>query len=146
MQSDFTTLAKEHQNKKFLKNYIYNYYKIFIPICLVIFTIGYLLKDDIVKIVSGGQYQDLGYPFLILLAAFLLNILLRNLYGNLLSAVGLMKVNTIVSASVLVILVGTSFFLVPIYGVVGMAYSMLFSLQFTGLILMLSFFSYLKKL
>ncbi|WP_300672579.1 oligosaccharide flippase family protein [Soonwooa sp.] len=146
MQSDFPTLAKNYQNKKFLTNYIKNYYKIFIPICILIFGISFLLKDELVKLASGNRYDNLGISFSILLGAFLLNMLFRNLYGNLLSAVGLMKVNTIVSILVLLVLSGLSLFLVPKYGINGMAIAQAISLQFTGVVLMFSFIIYLRKL
>ena len=146
MQSDFPTLAKNYQNKKYLTNYIKNYYKIFTPICLTIFVVSFILKDELVKLASGNRYNNLGVSFSILLAAFLLNMLLRNLYGNLLSAVGLMKINTIVSVLVLIVLSGLSLLLVPKYGINGMAIAQAISLQFTGIILMLSFLTYLKKL
>jgi len=146
MQSDFPELAKKHRDKSFLRYYISNYYKIFIPLCLGIFFAMFLLDDFFVKLFFGEKYQGIETPFLILTGAFLLNMLMRNLYGNLLSAVGKMEYNTIISAFALVILLGLSFFLVPKFGVEGMAISQSVTLLITGLLLMGGFLSYYRKL
>ena len=146
MQSDFPELAKKYQDKSFLRYYISNYYKIFVPLCLGIFFAMFLLNDFIVKLFFGEKYQGIETPFLILTGAFLLNMLMRNLYGNLLSAVGKMEYNTIISAFALVVLLGLSFFFVPKYGVEGMAISQSVTLLITGLLLMGGFLSYYRKL
>ena len=75
-----------------------------------------------------------------------MNMLLRNLYGNLLSAVGKMKVNTLVSFLTLLLLVLFSAFLVTKFGVIGMAMSLSLSMTLGGLLLMYSFLLYLKDL
>jgi len=106
----------------------------------------FLLDDFFVKLFFGEKYQGIETPFLILTGAFLLNMLMRNLYGNLLSAVGKMEYNTIISAFALVILLGLSFFLVPKFGVEGMAISQSVTLLITGLLLMGGFLSYYRKL
>lgn len=146
MQSDFPELARNHKDKKYLKYYISNYYKIFIPLCLVLFILFYFLKDFIVTMIFGEKYQGIETSFLILTAAFLVNMILRNLYGNLLSAVGKMAYNTIISGAALIILLGSAIFLVPKFGVEGMAIAQSLTLFITGLLLMGGFFSYYRKL
>ena len=146
MQSDFPVLAKNHQNKAFLVGYISNYYKIFIPISLIIFGLGYLLKAEILNVFFSIKYVDNTLSFIILLGGFCLNMLLRNLYGNLLSAVGRMKINTLVSFVTLVLLLLFSLFFAERFGTVGMAVSLTLSMFLSGLILMIYFYLYLKKL
>lgn len=146
MQSDFPELARNYKNKSFLKYYISNYYKIFIPICLGIFLAIFWLNDFIVKLFFGEKYDGIETSFLILSGAFLLNMLTRNLYGNLLSAVGKMEYNTIVSAFALIILIVFSVFLVPKFGIEGMAISQSLTLFTTGLLLMGGFLAYYRKL
>lgn len=146
MQSDFPELARNHKSKFFFKYYISNYYKIFIPLCLIIFICFYFLSDFIVTLFFGEKYHRIETSFLILTCAFLLNMIMRNLYGNLLSAVGKMTYNAIVSAVALIILLGLSVFLVPKFGVTGMAIAQSITLFCTGLLLMGGFFSYYRKL
>ncbi len=146
MQSDFPVLAKNYQNKNFLRNYISNYYKIFVPITVLIVGFGILLKYEILKFFFSAKYADNSWVFVILLAGFCLNMLLRNLYGNLISAVGKMSVNTVISVFTLILLPLISFFFVGKYGITGMALSLSFTMLVNGLLLMIYFYSYLKKL
>ncbi len=146
MQSDFPDLAKNHSNKAYLKYYISNYYKLFIPFCAILFLVFFLSNDFIVKLLFGEKYVGIESSFSILTAAFLMNMLFRNLYGNLLSAVGKMAYNTIVSASALLILTVLSFIFVPKWGTLGMAIAQSVTLFTTGLLLMCGFLSYYRKL
>lgn len=146
MQSDFPVLAKNHQNRRFLISYILNYYKIFLPATVFIFLAGFLVKTDILHLFFSSKYEDNSRVFIILLAGFCGNMLLRNLYGNLLSAVGKMKSNTFVSFMTLLLLPVFSVFLVKLFGVEGMAISLSLSMLINGLTLMFSFYLYLKKL
>lgn len=146
MQTDFPILAKNFENKHFLRSYIENYYKIFIPVSVGIFFLGFLFKTEILHLFFSSKYADNSWVFVILLAGFCVNMLLRNLYGNLLSAVGKMKINTVVSLLTLVLLVLLSFLLVSRFEVLGMALSLSISMLMNGLALMLSFHLYLKNL
>ena len=146
MQSDFPVLAKNFQNKVFLINYIRNYYKIFIPVAAFILMFGFLFKSDVIPFLFSKKYSDESWTFLILLIGFCFNMLLRNLYGNLLSAVGKMKVNTLVSFMTLLLLLLFSVLLVSKYGIEGMAFSLSFSMILSGFMLQYSFYLYLKGL
>ena len=146
MQSDFPVLAKNYKNKNFLKDYIFNYYKIFIPISIIIFGLGFLFKEEILALFFSAKYSDNYWSFSILLGGFCLNMLLRNLYGNLLSAVGMMKMNTIISIFTLILLVIFSFIFVTRFGVEGMAISLFLSMGISGLLLFFSFFLYWRDL
>ena len=146
MQSDFPVLAKNYKNKNFLKDYIFNYYKIFIPISIGILGLGFLFKEEILALFFSAKYSDNYWSFSILLGGFCLNMLLRNLYGNLLSAVGMMKMNTIISILTLILLVIFSFIFVNRFGVEGMAISLFLSMCISGLLLFFSFFLYWRDL
>lgn len=146
MQSDFPTLAKKYQDKNFLKHYISNYYRIFIPLTIIIFAVGFFWKEEILHLFFSAKYADNSLIFALLLGGFCLNMLLRNLYGNLLSAVGKMKINTAVSAFTLFCLLLFSWFLVPEYGIEGMALSLVLSMLLSGLLLFFAFLRYLKSL
>ena len=146
MQSDFPVLAKNYTNKIFLKNYISGYYKFFIPVCLGIFTVCSYFSKEILKIFFNEKYADNSGLFIIFMATFLLNILFRNLYGNLMSAVGKMAINTKTSLFSLLLLVSLAFILVPKYHVMGMAVSVSVTLVISGLVLAFFFYKYLKEL
>ena len=146
MQSDYTVLARNGKNKSFLKNYIGNYYKLFIPISCVIVVIGYLFKTEILSFFFSSKYSGNESIFLIFLTTFSFNMLLRNLYGNLLSAVGMMKMNTAISILTLMMLVLFSFVFVKKFGIEGMAFSLTLSMFIGGFLLLFSFYLYWKDL
>lgn len=146
LQADFPKLAQQSKNKYFLKNYIINYYKIFIPICFLIFIVGFFFSEEILVLFFGKTYGNEAQIFSILLITFLSNILMRNLYGNLLSAVGMMKSNTVISVITLLVLLGLAFILVPKFQILGMGISVFSAMLISG-VLGFSFFThYLKKL
>lgn len=146
MQNDFPELAKNYLNRSFLMNYISNYYKIFLPVSVIILVVGYFERNEILHLFFSEKYSDNGFIFSILLLGFCLNMLLRNLYGNLLSAVGKMKLNTFVSSFTLIFLVVLSLIFVKIYGIMGMAISLTLSMFLSGILLLVFFSLYLKKL
>lgn len=146
MQSDYPLLAKNYRNKSFLVNYVVNYYKIFIPVSIIILVTGCFFSQMIIKLFFGIQYTGNVRAFCLLLGVFCGSMLLRNLYGNMLSALGLMKKNTFYSVLSLVLLAGFSYLLVPGWGVIGMAISLGSALTIIGFLMMFSFFAYLRTL
>lgn len=146
MQSDFPVLAKNFKNRTFLVSYISNYYKLFIPIAIGVFLIGFTFKAEILTLLFSKKYGDNSLVFVILLAGFCLNMLLRNLYGNLLSAVGMMNRNTWISILTLILLILFSFTLVPQFGIEGMAISLSLSMVVGGILSLFSFYLYWKDL
>lgn len=146
MQSDFPVIARNYQDRGFLFNYVANYYKIFIPVTALIFLFGFVFKLEILHLFFSEKYGDNTLLFSILLAGFCLNILFRNLYGNLLSAVGKMKINTYVSVATLVLLIGLGFLFTPKFGTDGMGIALSVTLLVNGILLMSAFLIYLKNL
>ncbi|WP_419869526.1 oligosaccharide flippase family protein [Chryseobacterium sp. CT-SW4] len=146
MQSDFPVLAKNYTQKAFLKKYISDYYKLFIPVCFIIFILAGILSKDILRIFFDERYTENSFLFIIFMFMFLMNILFRNLYGNLLSAVGKMEVNTKASLFSLLLIIVLAFLLVPEFGILGMTLSVGITLMSSGFILGFFFHNYLKKL
>lgn len=146
MQSDYPLLSKNYQNKNFLSSYIKNYYKIFIPICILILGFFYFFKDLLLKVFFGTNYSDNSNLMMILLLGFTFGMLSRNLFGNLLPAVGKIEVNTWVSILSLIILSVTAYFLVNTFGILGMGISLSLVLIWEGLAYLTFFGNYLKKL
>ena len=146
MQSDYPLLSKNYQNKNFLKSYIKNYYKIFIPICILILGFFYFFKDLLLKVFFGTNYSDNSNLMMILLLGFTFGMLSRNLFGNLLPAVGKIEVNTWVSIISLMILCVSAYFLVNTFGIIGMGFSLSLVLIWEGLAYLTFFGNYLKKL
>ncbi|KNB61995.1 oligosaccharide flippase family protein [Chryseobacterium sp. Hurlbut01] len=146
LQSDFPLLSKNYQNKNFLRSYVINFHKIFLPICAVIFVVFIFFNRYIIQLFFGDKYINNSDLLIILLIGFNIGMLTRNLYGNLLPAVGKIEINTWVSLSSLMVLVIAAYFLIPIYGVVGMGIAMTSTLLLSGFFYLVFFFLYLRKL
>jgi O-antigen/teichoic acid export membrane protein len=146
LQSDYPILAKNCRNKNFLKNYLFNYYKIFVPTSILIFLVGFIFKSEILALFFSEKYADNQLVFILFLGAFCLNILLRNVYGNMLSAVGLIKYNTYFSALNLLLLLLFAFIFVSKFGILGMAISLSLSMIISGILLLITFYLYWKVL
>lgn len=146
MKSDFALIAKHYTEASFLKSYVANYYKIFIPVVLAFFFVFFMLRKDIVGFIFGVEYMGLDILFTIFLLTFLGNILMRNLYGNLLSAVGRMFDNVKVSVVAIVVLVVLGLVWVPRFQTEGMAFSLLCSMGVSGAMSAYYFWKYMKTL
>ncbi|WP_431612262.1 oligosaccharide flippase family protein [Chryseobacterium sp. 'Rf worker isolate 10'] len=146
LQSDFPILSKNFKDRKFLKSYVINFNKFFFPICLGILCFFYLFKKYIIILFFGENYVDNVSLLMILSVGFTLGMLTRNLYGNLLPAVGKIEINAWLSIGSLIFLVVLSYVLVPAYGIIGMGIAMTATLLISGLGYLFFFFSYLRKL
>lgn len=146
MQSDFPVLSKNYKDRKFLTSYVINFHKIFLPICIMIFLFFYFFDSYILRFFFGENYSHNTSLLMILLIGFNLGMITRNLYGNLLPAVGKIEINTWVCLASLLLLAVLAYFLVPLYGVIGMGIAMSSTLLLSGLAFLVFFFLYLKKL
>lgn len=146
MQTDYPKIAKNYENKTYLKFYLFNYYKIFIPIGILILIIGFFLKDWIVPFIFGKNYTGNGWVFFTILAALVGNMWMRNLYGNMISAIGKAHWNTYTSVGALVIILLLGILLIPNYGILGAAIGMAAAFTFTGIAGMILFHNYLRNL
>lgn len=146
MQSDFPVLAKKYKDKDFLSSYISGYYRFFIPVCLVIFIVSLIFSKEILVFFFNENYAGSPMIFIIFMGTFLVNILFRNLFGNLLSAVGKISLNTKGSLFSICFLIILSLVLVPKYQTLGMAISVSATLLFSGFLFMFYFYKYFKEL
>jgi len=146
MQTDYPKLVANSTNKMYLKFYISNYYKIFIPFCVLLVGLGFALKDWIVPFVFGNNYQNNGWIFFVILLGTAFNMCFRNLYGNLLGAVGLANKNTRVAISAVILMIVLSSILVPIYGILGAALALTITFIALGIFSAYYFYQYLRAL
>jgi len=146
LQSDFPLLSKNYQNKAFLTSYIINFHKVFIPVCIGIFIFFIFFNQYILKYFFGTAYIDNSDLLMVLLIGFNVGMLTRNLYGNLLPAVGKIEINTWVGIASLIFLAVAAYLLMPIYGVLGMGIAMTATILISGFSYLIFFFLYLKKL
>lgn len=146
IQTDFPKLVSKSNDKIYLKNYIRSYQQLFIPIGIIFLIVGYLIKDWIISFVFGNSYEDVGNLFFIILIAVISNMLMRNLYSNLLSAVGLAKQNTKIAIFSILVMALLSLSLIPLLGIIGAALALSITFISTGIFSLILFKKYLKSL
>lgn len=145
-QTDFPRIIQNCHDKNFLKFYIKNYYKIFIPLGVIIVFGSYFLKDWLIKLFFNQTYLLGDKVFFIVTIAVVLGMLFRILYINLNSTIGRSDWNVRVSILSIISLVIFDAFLIPSYGIEGAAFGMLFTFVISGLYACYLFRKYLKSI
>lgn len=146
IQSDYPKIVANSENLKFIKNYIKQYFKIFIPISVFIFLFGYFFKEQIISLFFGERYLYVSKMFSVFLITFLISMLFKVFFGNLLSAIGKMSYvtyGTIISVLVIII---SSLILMPLYREMGMVYSMFIAISINSIFLFVMLAISLKKM
>lgn len=146
MQTDYPKLVENSNNRDYLHFYIRNYYKLFIPLVSAMLFMGYWLKDWIVSFVFGSAYIQQGSIFYIILIAIAFNMCFRNLYGNLLSAVGLAHLNSRVAALSLLMMSILGYYLISVFAIRGAAIALAITFITMGMYSAYLFYSYLNHL
>jgi len=145
MKTDLVKITQNYRNKAFLRNYVSNYFKIFLIISIVTF-IGLYFSSSFIMGLFGDDYriaQNLIPVFGIgLIGAFLF----RTPFGNIITCVGWAKTNTIISLITLGLDIVLNIFLVEKYGIIGAAYSTAILLWLAGIASYIAFLKYLKTL
>ncbi len=121
VNNDFVHLSENSEDKNYLLSYLKNYYKLFGLYSLMAILCFMLPANYWVKIFGEG-YAEAGPIFSILVIAILGSILFRIPAGNILAAIGLVKINTWVSYSAIILNGIISYFLILEYGIIGAAY------------------------
>ena len=145
IRTNFVKLAnKSESDKTYIKNYYLNYLKIFSVLSILIIGFFYFFSDT-VFLLFGKSYQNdynLMFIFSIGIAG---GLLLRVPLGNILSAVGLPKINALNSFIVLIFNLILSYFLITKMGIKGAAIATSIMFWFSGILSLIAFIWYLRK-
>lgn len=144
INTDFVKIAnKSMVDKNYVQNYYLNYLKLFAVISIVILAFFYLFSNQLLAL-FGNDYQDD-----VLIKIFTIGIvgalLVRIPLGNILSAIGLVKINAINSLIVLVLNLLLSYIFIKRNGVLGATIVTSFLLWFSGFLSLIYFIWFLKK-
>ncbi len=144
LMTDFVKLASNSKkDKPALRQYYWNYLKIFSLISIGILTFFYFFSSQLLTI-FGDDYQ--GHPRLMFIFSIGVvgGILFRVPMGNMLSAIGWPKVNALFSIIVLVINLIANYFMILWYGIEGAAITTSILMWFSGLLSLGAFLYYLN--
>lgn len=138
-QTAYPKLCEKHLDNKFQLHFLFNFWKLILPISLFILFLGFTFGDSILKIFGGNYYKNTTV-FEILILASISVLLLRTPFGYLLASKGKSIYNLI---SAIISIVSLLILIKPVlnnYGLVGVAWLSLANLLFIGIFLMLSYF------
>ena len=138
-QTAYPKLCENHQNNPYQLHFLFNFWKLMLPISVLIFLVSFFGAEFILKFFGNNYYQNT-VVFKILIAASISVLLLRTPFGYLLASKG-KSVYNLVAASVSIISLVA--FIKPIisnFGLEGVAWLSLGNLVFIGIFQMLAYF------
>lgn len=142
MRTDFTKIASNYKNRAFLKNYYINYLYLFLAISIAGMLVSYFLGEWLFSFI-GEDYQPFEI-FMYLMAAVCISIMFRVPLGNMISAFGKARFNTISGVITLVFAVVLNFLFIPKYGLLGATWATCISLIISSVLNLAYFIWYLK--
>ncbi len=142
--TDFVTFTEKITDTSFIKKYTKGYLILFTIISLLSCTFFYLFGEFVLHLFDSTftQYFD---SFIILIFGICGILILRGLYGNLLSSIGQVKVNFYITSAAIVINYFTNLTLIPLFGVKGAAITSACLMWLTGLASVVAFYVLYKK-
>ncbi|SNR17109.1 MATE family efflux transporter [Tenacibaculum jejuense] len=142
--TDFVTLTEKINNTTFIKNYCINYCKLFLVISIIYISFFYAFDDFFLNLLDTS-FVDYKESFLILNIGICGILILRGLFGNLLSSLGLVQVNFYITLAALLINYFANQKLIPEYGIKGAAITSASLQWFTGIASFIFFLIYYKR-
>ncbi|RPE00142.1 hypothetical protein EGM88_02440 [Aureibaculum marinum] len=142
--TDFVNLTENIYNKKYIKKYIQNYIFLFVIISTCIAFFSWLFSENVL-LFFGTEFVNYKTSFLILILGAIGILILRGLYGNLLSTIGKANVNYYIALSAIILNVTLNYYLIPQYGILGAALTSTLLMWLTGIISCLTFYKMYKK-
>lgn len=144
MTTDFVEITEKTGNTNYIYSYIKNYIIIFsiISIGFLSFT---LLFGKFILAIFDPEYVSYFSTLIVLTIGISGILVLRGLFGNLLSSIGKSHINFVIILIAIVLNIILNFYLIPIYEIFGAAITSAILMWFTGIVCMLFFFYYYNK-
>ena len=144
IKTDFVTITnKSKTDKRFLKNYYLNYLKLFSFVSMAILLFFFLFSDNLIQI-FGESYEDSAL-MLIFSVGVVGAILFRIPLGNILSAIGLAKINALNSFIILILNIAFSYIFIVNFGTIGAALVTSSLMWLSGFLSLFFFLRFIKR-
>lgn len=144
MQTEYPKLCQHHRDKKYQYQFIFNYWKLFTAVGIVILAIGVFFDKQILSI-FGHQYQNTEI-YRILLFAAVISLIFRVLFVYMLASIGKTMWNLIISAFMLFATSLSLYLVIPEYGLTGVSYVTFGCLALSGILPAFAYFYESKKI
>ncbi|OSY88495.1 hypothetical protein WH52_07010 [Tenacibaculum holothuriorum] len=132
INTDFVSFTERIKDSTYIKNYIKNYISLFSLISIIYLILFYLFDNFILQF-FGSEFLYYKDSFLILNIGVCGILILRGLFGNLLSSIGKVNMNYYISLTALVINIISNYILIPKLGIKGAAITSASLMWFTGI-------------
>ena len=143
--TDFVKITEQIHEKKVIKNYIKNYWMLFALISSVIVLVSFIYTENILRIFQQ-DYSMYISTFRILIVGVIGILLLRGLFGNLLSALGKAHINYWIAMISLSLNLISNLYFIPRYGLLGAAITSAGVMWLSGFLSVGFFYFYYKRL
>lgn len=144
IKTDFVTITnKAKTDTQYIKDYYLNYLKFFSFVSMAILLFFYLFSDNLI-LIFGESYND-SRLMIVFTIGVVGAILFRIPLGNILSAIGLAKINAINSFIILGLNIVFSYLFIINFGTIGAALVTSFLMWFSGFLSFFFFIKFLKK-
>ncbi|MCX8534506.1 oligosaccharide flippase family protein [Chryseobacterium luquanense] len=144
MQTEYPKLCQHHKDRKYQYHFIFNYWKLFAILSIVILGIGFFFENEILSI-FGSQYKNTEI-YRILLGGAVASLLFRVLFVYMLASIGKPIWNLVISVFMLLLTSVSLYVIIPQYGLIGVSYVTLGCLSLSGILPMFAYFYESKKL
>ncbi len=146
ISAHYAYLAKNSFNKEYLIRFVKDYLILFLILGSSLGGLLYFMSDYIILILFGLQYQEAASLFRIIVLGMIGAFIFRIPFGNLLASVGKSNWNAYVAFIVLFLNGVLNYFAIYRWGVMGAAIVTSLLFWISGLISMVLFFFYFKKI
>lgn len=142
--TDFVSFTEKINTTSYIKSYIKSYLLLFTLISLVFILFTYLFSFQILTFLDPmfTEYTD---SFLILNMGVCGILIFRGLFGNLLSSIGLVNINLMITIIAVLLNYSSNYQLIPILGLKGACITSAIVMWFTGIASAISFVIGYKK-
>lgn len=144
INTDFVTFTENIHDKNYIHKYIKSYVLFFSIVSILICVLLILLSKQILHVFDSAfvQFSD---SFIILTIGICGILILRGLFGNLISSIGKAHVNFYITFFALLLNLGSNFYLIPLYGIKGAAFTSTLIMWITGIISAIVFWQLYNK-
>lgn len=131
--TDYVSFTKNIYNKPYIFQYIKSYMLLFTLISGLFCGFSYVFSTEILGLFDP-EFTRYSTSFFILIIGVSGILIFRGLFGNLLSSIGEIKVNSYIITAALVLNTIGNYYLIPKYGIRGAAITSAVLMWFTGLL------------
>ena len=145
LTTDFVNLTKNYTDKTYIHKYIKTYFSLFSLISIILIIVSFLFTNLILSF-FGEEFLSYKLAFRVLIIGISSVLIMRGLFGNLLSVIGKATINYWISVFAIIINLISNYILIPKYGILGAAITSAIIMWLTSILSVTLFYYYYKKI